>query len=94
VTAITQGADPAYLCKDGQCSTVPACPASVLDPTGAGDVFATALFVRYHETGGLLSSARFAHSAAACNIEGPGTSAIPDRATVEQRLRSAPIRET
>jgi sugar/nucleoside kinase (ribokinase family) len=91
LTAITHGPDPAYVCSEGKCSTVPACSASVLDPTGAGDVFATALFVRYHETGDLLSSARFAHSAAACNIEGPGTSAIPDRTTVERRLRSAPI---
>jgi sugar/nucleoside kinase (ribokinase family) len=91
LAAITHGPDPAYVCREGKCSTVPACSASVLDPTGAGDVFATALFVRYHETRDLLSSARFAHAAAACNIEGPGTSAIPDRTTVERRMRSAPI---
>lgn len=84
--AVTQGSGDAYLCKQGNCQMVSAHPAQPIDPTGAGDVFAAALFVRYSETGDLIASARFAHAAAACNIEGSGPSAIPDRLTVEIRM--------
>jgi sugar/nucleoside kinase (ribokinase family) len=91
LTAITHGGGSAYLCIDGACSRVPACSANVQDPTGAGDVFATALFVRYRETGDLIASASFAHAAAACNIEGPGTSGIPSRETVEERIKEMGI---
>jgi sugar/nucleoside kinase (ribokinase family) len=88
LVAITHGREDAMLCHDGHCAPVPANHARIVDPTGAGDVFATALLVRYRETGDLVESARFAHAAAACVIEGPGTAAIPDRAMVEERLRS------
>ena len=70
-----------------QCSTVSACQAEIVDPTGAGDVFAAALFVRYTETGDLVASARFAHAAAARSIEGRGTSAIPGREAIERKLK-------
>jgi sugar/nucleoside kinase (ribokinase family) len=86
VVVVTHERKAALVCETGDCSAVPAFAASMLDPTGAGDVFATALFVRYRETGDLLESARFAHAAAACNIEGAGVEAIPDRARVEERL--------
>jgi sugar/nucleoside kinase (ribokinase family) len=86
LVAVTRGPLDAYLFANGVSTQVPAFPASPVDPTGAGDVFAAALFVRYRETGDLRVSARFAHAAAACNIEGPATSAIPDRATVQRRV--------
>jgi sugar/nucleoside kinase (ribokinase family) len=65
---------------------VPACTATFVDPTGAGDVFATGMFVRYHETGNPVEAARFAHAAAAANIEAIGTAGIPDRQQVLTRL--------
>jgi sugar/nucleoside kinase (ribokinase family) len=58
-----------------------------VDLTGAGDVFAAAFFVRYAEIDNPSEAARFAHAAAACAIEGQGTSAIADRRTVEGRMR-------
>jgi sugar/nucleoside kinase (ribokinase family) len=85
LVAITHGEEDALVCADGACHSVCACSAQVVDATGAGDVFAAALFVRYRETGDLVSSARFAHAAAACAIEGVGASAIPDRATIERK---------
>lgn len=87
LVAITRGPEAAYVCSGGQCVEVPAYPTDSVDPTGAGDVFATALFIRYRETRDPIRAARFAHAAAACSIEGPGQSAIPDRATVERRLK-------
>ncbi len=86
LTAITQGPGEAYIRDNGQHLTALACPARSVDPTGAGDVFATSLLTRYKETGDLLTSARFAHAAAACAIEGAGVSSIPSREDVEERM--------
>lgn len=85
LTAITQGAEPAYVTQNGNLKMVPALTAHSVDPTGAGDVFAAALFARYAETGNPYEAALFAHAAAACAIEDTGTASIPDRATVERR---------
>jgi sugar/nucleoside kinase (ribokinase family) len=83
--AITEGAGEATIYSNGRVAKVPAYRSASVDPTGAGDVFATALFVRYRETGDPELAVRFAHAAAAIAIEGPGTSAIPDRAAVERK---------
>lgn len=66
---------------------VPALSVEPVDPTGAGDVFATAFLVRYYETRNPLAAAVFAHGAAACAIEAVGTSGIGTRAEVLGRLR-------
>ncbi|HEX8600513.1 MAG TPA: PfkB family carbohydrate kinase [Chloroflexia bacterium] len=87
ITIVTQGVQPAYVYDRGTLTETPAAPARVVDLTGAGDVFAAAFFVRYADTGHPTEAARFAHAAAACAIEGHGTSAIADRATVERRLK-------
>lgn len=87
LTIVTRGVEPAHVYRHGTLTQAPAIPALVVDPTGAGDVFAAAFFVRYAETHDAAQAARFAHAAAACAIEGHGTSAIADRATVERRLQ-------
>jgi sugar/nucleoside kinase (ribokinase family) len=87
LTIITRGMDPAHVYRRGTFTEAPAMPAQVVDLTGAGDVFATAFFVRYAETHDPTQAARFAHAAAACAIEGHGTSAIADRERVERRLQ-------
>ena len=65
---------------------VPALPCEEADPTGAGDVFAAAFLVRYHETGDSLEAAEFAACAASCVVEGPGFSTLGDRREIERRL--------
>lgn len=89
VTVITQGGDAAYVSQDHELKMVATLSARSIDPTGAGDVFAAALFTCYAETGDALKAALFAHSAAACAIEGLGTEGIPDRETVERRVRKS-----
>jgi sugar/nucleoside kinase (ribokinase family) len=69
---------------------VPALPRAEVDPTGAGDVFAAAFLVRYHETGDALEAAAFAACAASCVVEGIGASTLGDRAEV---LRRTALRE-
>jgi 1D-myo-inositol 3-kinase len=65
---------------------VPSLPCQETDPTGAGDVFAAAFLLRYHETGDSLEAAAFAACAASCVVEGPGFSTLGDRREVERRL--------
>jgi sugar/nucleoside kinase (ribokinase family) len=87
VMVMTQGSGDALVYVDGQqYACVPAHQAQSVDPTGAGDVFATALMVRYSETGDLLAATRFAHAAAAHAIGGEGTSAIPVREVLNSQF--------
>jgi sugar/nucleoside kinase (ribokinase family) len=65
---------------------VPSLPRPEVDPTGAGDVFAAAFLVRYHETGDPLEAAAFGACAASCAVEGVGTATLGDRDEVLRRM--------
>jgi sugar/nucleoside kinase (ribokinase family) len=65
---------------------VPSLPRQEVDPTGAGDVFAAAFLVRYHETGDPEEASAFAACAASCVVEGVGASTLGDRAEVVRRM--------
>ncbi len=71
--------------KDGV-QDVPALPRPEVDPTGAGDVFAAAFLMRYHESGDPTEAAAFGACAASCVVEGFAASTLGDRAEVERRL--------
>lgn len=86
LVALTRGVQGATLFIRGVPNDIASFPAVERDPTGAGDVFAAALLVRLHETGDPLEAARFAACVAAASVEGLGTSRVPSRAEVEQRL--------
>ncbi len=81
VTLAEKGCD---VYQHGRATHFPARPVPrVVDPTGAGDVFAAAFLVRYQETGDLAEAARFANVVASFSVEGLATSAIPTRDQVE-----------
>lgn len=86
IVAVTRGWRGLTLLTRQEDQEVPALPRPETDPTGAGDVFAAAFLVRYHETGDPLAAAAFAACAASCAVEGVGTSSLGDRAEVERRL--------
>ena len=65
---------------------LPAFQARKVEPTGAGDVFAASYLVALDELGDPFEAARFANCVASLSIEGEGTSTIPTRAQVEERL--------
>ena len=65
---------------------VPSLPRPEVDPTGAGDVFATAFLVRYQETGDPLEAAAFGACAASCVVEGVGAASLGDRGEVLRRM--------
>lgn len=86
MVAVTRGWRGAVLHTRDATHEVPGLPRPEVDPTGAGDVFATAFLVRYHETGDALESAAFANCAASCAVEGVGASSLGDRAEVQRRM--------
>jgi sugar/nucleoside kinase (ribokinase family) len=88
IVALTRGANGADIYLDGVPHHINAYPAVERDPTGAGDVFAAALMVRYAETRDAIDAAQFAAVVAAASVEGLGISTIPDRVTIEARLRN------
>lgn len=59
---------------------------TVVDPTGAGDCFATSFAVRLSETGNEAEAIRFALAAGSLAVEGPGLEGIPTREAIERRL--------
>jgi 1D-myo-inositol 3-kinase len=69
---------------------VPPRPAHEVDPTGAGDTFATAFLLRLQETGDPLDAARYANVTASFGVEGPGISAIPSHAEVLAYMAAHP----
>jgi hypothetical protein len=62
------------------------------DPTGAGDVFAAAFLVRYHETRGVLDAARFAAAAGALSVRGEGFESVAGRDEIEALLAQGQVK--
>jgi len=89
---VTEGTEGARMRWRGTWYKIPPYPAREVDPTGAGDVFAAAYLVRYHETRDPFSAALFASCVASFSVESLGLEGIPTRAQVEQRLRQYPER--
>ncbi|MBC7261655.1 MAG: ribokinase, partial [Chloroflexi bacterium] len=87
IAVVTRGWRGATVFYNGIARDFPAFRAKEVDPTGAGDVFAAAFLVRLKETGDPYQAAPFANSAASFSIEGLGTTTIPTREQVEERLR-------
>lgn len=84
--ALTRGYRGAQLFTASGERHLDALPAQAVDPTGAGDCFATAFVVRSLEGGDIVEAARFALAAGALAVERPGLEGIPTRAMVEARL--------
>jgi sugar/nucleoside kinase (ribokinase family) len=93
VVAVTRGAQGVTILRRHKAGTgqidfddLPACPADADDPTGAGDVFAAAWFVRLAGGASAGEAARFAACAAACAVERSGVAGAPTVREIEERL--------
>ena len=90
ILAVTQEKDGCTLFHRGEQRSFPARAAGVIDPTGAGDVFAAAFFIRLAETGDPEQSAGFANVTASMALERPGPGGAPSRTEVEEYLDLLP----
>jgi sugar/nucleoside kinase (ribokinase family) len=79
VLAVTEGADGVRLFWNGDVRRFRAPAVSVVDPTGAGDIFASAFFIRLYTTRDPWEAARFATQIASISVTRPGLDGIPTR---------------
>jgi len=86
ILIVTDGWHGATVYQGEEITRIPPRTAHEVDPTGAGDVFATSFLVRLAETGNPVVAARFANVVASISVEAPGMDAIPTRAEVESWL--------
>jgi 1D-myo-inositol 3-kinase len=84
--AITRARRGATLYVSGEPYHVMADAATEVDPTGAGDVFATTLLIEYQRGGDPWEAAAAAACAGAAAVEAEGPEAIADRAHLDARL--------
>lgn len=90
IVAMTQSRKGAHIYADGGWRTMQAFPEREVDPTGAGDTFATGFLIRLHETGDVSEAARFGAAAASVSVGGIGAAAMPTRSEIEERMRKHP----
>jgi sugar/nucleoside kinase (ribokinase family) len=86
LVAVTAGAAGALLYVNGERYEIRPRPTTVVDPIGAGDVFAATFAIEYRRHGDPWAAAAAATCAASLAIGGDGWSTVPDRATLTAAL--------
>lgn len=87
IVVLTRGASGATLFQNGTRLKSEAYPVREIDPTGAGDVFATSFLIDYYQDRSVEKALNFAHCVASFAVEGVGTSGIPKLTQVMLRLK-------
>ncbi|HLZ71825.1 MAG TPA: PfkB family carbohydrate kinase [Dehalococcoidia bacterium] len=98
VLAVTRGDLGSLIAVDGAWHEIGVFPASEVEGTGAGDAFAAAFLIRYHELAAgaeaqfaaIAEAARFAAATASFVVEAYGVAGAPSRAQIEARLAACP----
>lgn len=80
---LTAGWQGATVYHRGQVRSFPAPPMQELDPTGAGDIFATVFLVTLHKTSDPWLAAQFANCVASHSVERRGLDSIPTVQEIE-----------
>lgn len=86
IGVLTADRDGALLFVNGDRYEVRPRPASEVDATGAGDVFAATFLIEYQRTGDPWLAAAAAACAGSLAVEGEAWSAVPDRAALDAAL--------
>ncbi len=84
VLVVTRAERGGTIYQDGQVWNFSAVPADQLDPTGAGDVFATSLHIAWARTGSLERAVRIAARLAAHSVTRVGFAGAPTQAEIDQ----------
>lgn len=91
---VTRGRDGCSIYYDGVITDLPAMKVDEVDPTGAGDVFAAAFFIRLKQTGSPIAAARFANCMGAKFVTRRGFEGIPTATEIQQCLQTSPLFDT
>jgi sugar/nucleoside kinase (ribokinase family) len=83
ILAVTDAARGARIFWNGEQRDIPAPAVEEVDPTGSGDIFAAAFFVRLYQTGDPWESARFANYLAAASVTRRGLAGTPTKEDVQ-----------
>jgi hypothetical protein len=92
IVVLTRGPNGCTLWDETGRHDLPAFQSREIDPTGAGDVFAAAFLVRYHETRSSLEAARYGAAAASLLVQGVGIESVPTRDQIEAVLNGHGVR--
>lgn len=85
VLVMTKGREGAVVFSQSKKHYFPAFPIAEVDPTGAGDIFATSFLIKYEETGDIKMAAAYANVVASLVVEQRGVQ-IPTRLSIEERF--------
>lgn len=83
---VTKGESGSIMYADKVEATFPAYPSVIVDPTGAGDTFATGFIMRYAQTKEIVDSMIYANCLASICIEHQGTTFFEHLHNVEERM--------
>ena len=85
ILVMTKGENGADVFFNNNKHTFPSFPTNMIDPTGAGDIFATAFLIHFFETKDIAQAANFANAAASFCIEKKGIEGIASREEIVKR---------
>ncbi len=83
ILVVTLGAEGCRVYAGGEERHVPVTPLPEVDPTGAGDIFAAAYFVRLRQEGDPWSAAHFANCVASVSVRRTGWEGTPTREEIQ-----------
>jgi sugar/nucleoside kinase (ribokinase family) len=93
VFVVTRGAAGCSVYYDGVITDLPTYKETEVDPTGAGDIFAAAFFVRLKQTASPIAAARFANCLGTKSIVRSGLDSIPTASEIQHCLSTSPLIE-
>ncbi|MFK7981345.1 MAG: PfkB family carbohydrate kinase [Saprospiraceae bacterium] len=88
IVVMTRGNKAATVFKGGQQQDFPTYPTKVVDPTGAGDTFATGFLVKYLSTKNIRQAMSYGHVVASFCIESKGLKGLKNLDKVEKRYQN------
>ncbi len=80
----TIGPEGCLIYHQGQVTHIPVKEEQEVDPTGAGDIFAAAFFIRYKETSDPVLASQFANACASLSVRTRGLDGIPRLPEVQE----------
>ncbi len=82
----TLGPEGCRVYHNGDAVHIPVRTEEEIDPTGAGDIFAAAFFVRYSDTGDVVKAAQFANACGSLSVGKIGLTSVPTLPEVKAQL--------